>query len=146
LAPTIYTPGHAAYPSGHATQVHLIANLMDMIAPELATASRRLANRIAKNREVAGMHYPSDSAAGKWCADQIMTVLTASGAGASRVLHPPFQQLLDAARAEWRETGLTTKGLVDIPGGPLNLHGYIDGNDLATSDPKGPPRGTNLDG
>ena len=61
-------PGHASYPSGHSTESHLIANLLSVvIGPENRAYEqlRPLADRIAINREVMGLHYRSDSEAGR---------------------------------------------------------------------------------
>lgn len=92
VQPVIGTPGHSAYPSGHATEAFamaailavlrlhadgvpsdkLVATLQEKLTPvgESAQASEpvillfRLAARIADNRTVAGVHYPLDSAHG----------------------------------------------------------------------------------
>jgi len=72
IHPMVTTPGHASFPSGHATQSAAVCEMLI----RLLTASgqpdhqpyekplRRLASRIALNREVAGLHYPMDSLAG----------------------------------------------------------------------------------
>ena len=55
-----------------------------------------MARRIARNREVLGLHYPSDSTAGRELGDALFECLTnAKGQGAS------FEKLLDTAREEW---------------------------------------------
>ncbi|MEL6594801.1 MAG: phosphatase PAP2 family protein [Pseudomonadota bacterium] len=64
INPLIDTPGHSAYPSGHATQAFLLAEIMATLDPTGATIYRRQAARIAQNRTVAGVHYPVDSRAG----------------------------------------------------------------------------------
>jgi len=72
LQPIIQTPSHGSFPSGHATQAFVIATLLDTLRSGGATPktpSKKLqfypiATRIAMNRTVAGVHYPSDSAAG----------------------------------------------------------------------------------
>jgi membrane-associated phospholipid phosphatase len=69
LRPPIQVPGHAAYPSGHATQAFLIAHSLAAIFPKKSElgagkAVQALAARIARNREIAGLHYASDTAAG----------------------------------------------------------------------------------
>lgn len=92
IQPVIATPGHSAYPSGHATEAFAFATMLavlrlyaDGVPPaklvatlheKLAPASEaapvtdpvillfRLAARIADNRTVAGVHYPVDSAHG----------------------------------------------------------------------------------
>ncbi len=70
----ILTPGHASYPSGHATEAFAAAAVLGSVmkaSGDVAytkTAWRnqliRLAARIAINRTVAGVHFPVDSAAG----------------------------------------------------------------------------------
>lgn len=93
VQPVIQTPGHSAYPSGHATEAFafatvlsalrlansdaaksrgLIPALLEKLTPAMESATAadpdllmfRLASRIADNRTVAGVHYPVDSAHG----------------------------------------------------------------------------------
>ena len=73
LNPPIDPPGHAAFPSGHATQARLIARCLEAVMPATIIPIdgvgsqpdqgplRQMADRIARNREVLGLHYPSDS-------------------------------------------------------------------------------------
>jgi membrane-associated phospholipid phosphatase len=97
LRPPIEVPGHAAYPSGHATQSFLIARCLaaavaggpSALASEALDA---LANRIARNREIAGVHYPSDTAAGRDLAAQLFAALDGVAT---------FKAQLAAATAEW---------------------------------------------
>jgi len=116
VVPGLLTPiqhgGHASYPSGHATQAHVFAKLLTAIIPRnlgdppTATGSRptvekslvALAKRIARNREIIGLHYPSDTTAGETLAGKIIEkILLAS---------PPylekFANLVEAARNEWK--------------------------------------------
>ena len=96
LDPTLSTalpvPEHPAYPSGHATQAALIALVLSELDPENSAAYFTSADRIAQNREIAGLHYPSDSQAGKLIAQQLFPVLLRDEA---------FAQLLEEAKAEW---------------------------------------------
>jgi len=74
LLPPLAVPGHASYPSGHATEAHLIAQLLAAVITPTHDAERwlsPLANRIAINREVMGLHYRSDSEAGRYLAEYI---------------------------------------------------------------------------
>lgn len=70
IEPVVPVPWHFSYPSGHATQVAVIAEILARIAPKSSARLRELANQVAVNREVAGLHYPSDTVAGfalgKW--------------------------------------------------------------------------------
>lgn len=75
-------PGHSAYPSGHAIQAFLIARCLEQVVPAaLGTALgnqspfRLLAERIAKLREVLGVHYPSDTTAGRRVAQRAFPLL-----------------------------------------------------------------------
>jgi len=72
VQPMITTPGHGAFPSGHSTQVHAVAHLLEQLLnlkqtkhQKMVEQLRRQAARIATNRVVAGVHYPVDSMAGR---------------------------------------------------------------------------------
>jgi hypothetical protein len=60
-------PGHPSFPAGHATIAHtwaaLLSNVFSSDTQKIALA--REAGRIASNREIAGLHFPRDTAAGK---------------------------------------------------------------------------------
>ncbi len=85
-------PGHPAYPSGHAAQVYLIAGILAELDPENAQAYFADAVRIARNREIAGVHYPSDSSAGATLAAQFLPLYLET---------EEARMLLEAARTEW---------------------------------------------
>jgi hypothetical protein len=72
IMPIVPTPRHPSYPSNHSFQSHLIAELFAAVLMNdagndhgIAAPSRALADRIARNREIAGVHFESDSTAGK---------------------------------------------------------------------------------
>lgn len=75
IIPIIDVPGHPAYPSGHSTQAHFMAYLLGEIIPEKKADFVMEADQIAKNREIAGVHYESDSEAGKLLARQFVDLL-----------------------------------------------------------------------
>ncbi|HWL72609.1 MAG TPA: phosphatase PAP2 family protein, partial [Burkholderiaceae bacterium] len=75
VQPMITTPGHGAFPSGHATQVFAVAHVLKSLLnldpavtlehAKLIEQLFRQAARIATNRVVAGVHFPVDSMAGR---------------------------------------------------------------------------------
>ena len=112
LLPPLAVPGHASFPSGHSTQAHLMALCMvDVLAtwPDAGDVTDdiwTLADRIARNREIAGLHYPSDTDAGKLLAQAIKPLLTAQipnplGAGQAAINQTWYPAALAAAKLEW---------------------------------------------
>lgn len=85
-------PAHPAYPSGHATQAYAVAFFYARLFPQLTDGLMTAAADIAWNREIAGLHYPSDSLAGKLLASQLVDMLFE---------HPEFAALAEAAAAEF---------------------------------------------
>jgi acid phosphatase (class A) len=87
-----------SYPGGHATFAYVNAILLGYMMPEKAAAIFSRARRYARNREIGGVHYPSDTEAGLISASVIDNVL----------LHEPrFLTDFARARAEVRHaTGL----------------------------------------
>ena len=120
LLPPVATPGHAAFPSGHATQAHLVYKCLWSLLPAAgiggtanspytiaAPALERLARRIARNREIAGLHYPSDSVAGRHLANKIFNNIllkAVDGVGMPLVFAvdmPIYRRLVVKAQQEW---------------------------------------------
>jgi hypothetical protein len=109
LLPPIVVPGHASFPSGHATQARLMARCMgdvlsgrsqrDTIVDDLKT----LARRIRRNREIAGLHYESDSKAGRALAEGILSLLRGLPANSW------YKYALNAAKAEWDPNSATNQ-------------------------------------
>jgi PAP2 superfamily len=93
LTIAIEVPGHASFPSGHAAQSTLIAEILSLLCPSRREAFLADAARIAKNREVAGLHYPSDIAAGAELAQAFVDDMHET---------PWFRGMLAHARQEWR--------------------------------------------
>jgi hypothetical protein len=115
LLPPFQAPGHAAYPSGHATQSQLISIMVSRLALVNMPAAARtiltnqldaMAKRIARNREIGGLHYHSDSVDGQGLANAILAaiqpILAADQALAAnaRVL-PVLGQTIAQAQTEW---------------------------------------------
>jgi membrane-associated phospholipid phosphatase len=106
LLPPLQVPGHASFPSGHSTQAHLMALCMGEIFDGLPAAQKPqmqpmrddlkvLADRIARNREIAGLHYPSDTAAGVVLANQVLALLSGMPAAS------PYRTAVTNAVTEW---------------------------------------------
>ncbi len=68
-------PGHASYPSGHAMQARVFAHVYGYIDSAQASTYLQRSDAAALRREIFGLHYPSDSQAGKDMADQFFAAL-----------------------------------------------------------------------
>jgi membrane-associated phospholipid phosphatase len=118
LLPPIDVPGHASFPSGHATESLLIALCLEEVMPGAASSPKlplggfapdnppppmpgksplqQMASRIARNREVIGLHFPSDSKAGRLLAQQSFNLLKQC-----KSINDPTDGLFVKAKAEW---------------------------------------------
>jgi len=119
LLPPIEVPGHASYPSGHATQARLMARCIEAALPttpdnirgQLGDVIDTLAARIARNREIAGLHFHSDTVAGWNLADNAFTILNGTNMPVSIPTPIPndttapttrrFAQMVSDAGGEW---------------------------------------------
>ena len=107
LFPPIAVPGHASYPSGHSTQAHLLALCLGDVFAALPAGQPSpaaliadldvLARRITRNREIAGLHFPSDSKAGETLAKAIHGLLTVTAATSPAL----YKDAVAAAAKEW---------------------------------------------
>jgi acid phosphatase (class A) len=64
LAPVVALPPTASYPSGHTTWAVACAIILADMVPERRVQIFARADEYSRNREVGGVHYPSDVAAG----------------------------------------------------------------------------------
>jgi hypothetical protein len=111
LMPPIQVPGHASYPSGHATQSQLISRcvsgllLVNLPADTQMVITNhldKLARRIALNREIGGLHYGSDSTEGQALANAIFAKLEADlKLPENERKVPSFAETVAKAIAEW---------------------------------------------
>jgi acid phosphatase (class A) len=87
-------PMHPSFPSGHSTQAHLIVNVLAAVfgAAKAEEKARAAAWEIGKNREIAGLHYPSDTQGGRYLADVLIDEAESN---------PQFRAARDAVRAEY---------------------------------------------
>ncbi|MBW7468701.1 phosphatase PAP2 family protein [Pontibacter aydingkolensis] len=84
-------PGHASYPSGHSSASHVHAYLLSHLLPAYKDAFLANAYDMAFSREIRGVHYPSDSEAGREFAEQFVTQL---------LKNKKFKADLEAMKAE----------------------------------------------
>lgn len=68
-------PGHPSYPSGHAALAYAMALVLKELAPLKWQSLKAAAVQVGKNRESAGVHFASDSDAGRALAEHIVLLL-----------------------------------------------------------------------
>ena len=93
LRPCIAVPGHPAYPSGHALQGYLVSRVLALLFPDRRDDLAAAGVLIGREREIAGLHYPSDSAASRALGEALFARLESN---------PRFMAEVDEARAEWQ--------------------------------------------
>jgi acid phosphatase (class A) len=91
LAPVVSRPDNTSYPSGHAYGSAIFAVLLAAALPEHAADWSRQAALVRWSRLVAGVHYPSDVAAGRIFGEAIAREMLKS---------PRLQKALGEVRAE----------------------------------------------
>jgi hypothetical protein len=75
-------PAHGSYPSAHAATAHCWAMLLGVLSGDAAKAKKavKAAEQVARNREIAGVHFPSDTVAGRALGEAIAkAILDAKG-------------------------------------------------------------------
>lgn len=116
IMPAIDPPDTPSYPSSHSLQAHLISGLLKKALPananQTVAALDHLAGRVAYNREIAGVHYPMDSLAGAYAADQCILKLDALTA-APPLPNPPAPVPVATTYKELVRNAATE--LVDMP-------------------------------
>jgi hypothetical protein len=93
VAPSAAREPTASFPSGHATRGALLAAVLAELAPDRREALVRRGAQIGHDRVIAGVHYPSDVAAGQRLGAAVARALLAD---------PAFRSALDEVRVkEW---------------------------------------------
>lgn len=85
------TPNFPAYPSGHSSNSYVAAYVYELLLPEHRGLFVRNARDMAYSREILGVHFASDSEAGRLFARQFVDRLQQE---------PAFRADLEAARRE----------------------------------------------
>jgi acid phosphatase (class A) len=109
LDPVVPRPPSASYPSGHTTWAITVAIVLADMLPERRAQIFARADEFAHNREVGGVHYPSDVAAGHLAGTALAVELFNS---------PRFVEDEAAAGAELRQV----LGLAPLPRQQLYRH------------------------
>ncbi len=100
VQPIIQTPTHGTWPSGHATEAFALATVLSALTGNEDWVSAkdglfRLAGRIADNRTVAGVHFPTDSYAGAFLGVTIGQYVVACCTGKDESLEKRSYQIGD---------------------------------------------------
>lgn len=101
IHPCVQKPGNASYPSGHSTFGTVTSIILANMIPEKQKQIYDRAELYRRNREIGGVHYPSDVEAGRIAGTVVAAFLFQS---------PAFQEEFAKARVEVREAlGLPAK-------------------------------------
>lgn len=97
VMPLVLTPPHASYPNAHAFQSLLMTGLLKNVVPkQLHQPLDALALRVGQNREIAGVHYPSDRTASIGMAEKLLPLFQSIDKDGS-----VFSEILNRAKSEW---------------------------------------------
>jgi acid phosphatase (class A) len=85
---------HGAFPSGHSFGSFVNAELLSRLAPDRREELLNSAQEFAWSRELLGVHYPSDSEAGRiWAADFVKFLFE----------NKQFVKDFEAVKREWAQ-------------------------------------------
>jgi hypothetical protein len=110
LLPIVPTPRHPSYPSNHSFQSHLIAEMLSAILRQgntphgIETPAKAFAARIARNREIGGVHFSADSEAGLWLAQELTKLWIPKFVAPNPSKATELTRLVADIRAEWLHT------------------------------------------
>lgn len=108
----LFPDANHSYPSGHAAEGQVAAELLALVIPERASRIRARGERFGDNRLVCGVHYPSDLAEGRKIAlayfDAVMS-------------DPVFRQELNCAIEERRKSVAAPVSSPSTPPGACHL-------------------------
>ncbi len=95
LRPAIAVPRHPAFPSGHGGTALALALLLAELHPQSRDTLLAFAQQVGWRRELAGVHFPSDTEDGRRIGAQVVAQLLAT---------PEFAVLMLDAKVEWPPT------------------------------------------
>ena len=88
---------HGSFPSGHSFASHINAGVLARLAPQKRSELFTRAHELAWSRELLGVHYPSDSEAGRLVAEDFVRFLFQSR---------EFMRDFSAVQREWQDRGI----------------------------------------
>ena len=94
ILPWLDPPAHASFPSGHALEGRLMSHVLADVVPEAEKALMALSKRVGENREIAGLHYSSDTLGGFDIARQAFPLLKSCAS---------YKKTRKAAKKEWKK-------------------------------------------
>ncbi len=92
IVPIVGLPKSGSYPSGHSIHAMTCARILTLLAPSKEQDLLQMARLVAYDRVIAGVHFPTDVAAGLSLGRKIAEEIAAS---------PQFQTDLANAKKEW---------------------------------------------
>ncbi len=134
VQPMIQTPDHSSFPSGHAMEAFAIATVLHRLTtgegPKHGVDNRalpfRLAQRIAANRTVAGVHFPVDSWAGAHVGclvgEAVYAIANSHSGAPMSMVTGDFPQITDNKKT-WPDTDARDFLLSKFPA-PHTVSGY----------------------
>jgi acid phosphatase (class A) len=91
------TIAHGSFPSGHSFASHINAGVLARLAPQKRSELFTRAHELAWSRELLGVHYPSDSEAGRVLAEDFVRFLFQSR---------EFMRDFSAVQREWQDRAI----------------------------------------
>jgi len=127
IQPMIEVPQHGAFPAGHAIEAHVTARVLGALCAtsvQQRTLLRALADRVAENRIVAGVHFPIDCHVGRLIGDCLGSYLL-SACGVDESSGVPWQGAsFDGTTAAPGDFGPSLPGTVPTSGPRADLPLY----------------------
>jgi acid phosphatase (class A) len=91
---------HASFPSGHSFASYINAGVLSRLAPTRRSDLLAKAHELAWSRELLGVHYPSDTEAGRVLAEDFVRFLFESA---------DFVREFEGVQREWQERSVTNQ-------------------------------------
>jgi acid phosphatase (class A) len=100
IDPITSVPDSSSYPGDYSSQAHFIAHVLSYVDPTHMANYMSYADEISVRQEIAGVQYPLDGAAGAVLGEAFFDILK---------MDPKFVSLLDNAKTEWAQAGISSE-------------------------------------